>query len=235
MLESRLGTKWTALLAARVRTEEIVGRLCAALADLHDANCSVVVTGSLGRAEATEGRHELVLRCPSETEDADSRLWSVLMKPIGFSTGALAKGDFATGLALQRRLSRVDAVELSALRDHELPRLVGAIPNLDLDEFETSPFTHRASSRHWMNARSSSYCSGCPRRGRSSRTRRSCRHPRSGGSLERVSAWRTWTTARRQGERLQSCALSSRRSPKPHSAWTSVTPAKSIPRWSRRC
>ena len=24
------------------------------------------------------------------------------MKPIGFSTGALAKGDFATGLAVQR-------------------------------------------------------------------------------------------------------------------------------------
>jgi len=58
------------------------------------------------------------------------------MKPIGFSTGALAKGDFATGLALQRRVSRIDAVELSALRDHELPGLVGAITDLDLAGFD---------------------------------------------------------------------------------------------------
>jgi len=62
------------------------------------------------------------------------------MKPIGFSTGALAKGDFATGLKLQRDVSRIDAVELSALRDHELPSLVDAIPTLDLDEFEYVSF-----------------------------------------------------------------------------------------------
>ena len=62
------------------------------------------------------------------------------MKPIGFSTGALAKGDFATGLALQRDISRIDAVELSALRDHELPGLVNAIPNLDLGEFQYISF-----------------------------------------------------------------------------------------------
>src|SRR5689334_4046717 len=55
------------------------------------------------------------------------------MKPIGFSTGALAKGDFATGLSVQRDVPRIDAVELSALRDHELPLLVDAIPSLDLD------------------------------------------------------------------------------------------------------
>jgi|ERR1041385_116073 hypothetical protein len=57
------------------------------------------------------------------------------MKPIGFSTGALAKGDFAAGLALQRDVPRIDAVELSALRDHELPTLIDAVPDLDLDEF----------------------------------------------------------------------------------------------------
>lgn len=57
------------------------------------------------------------------------------MKPIGFSTGALAKGDFAAGLALQREVPRIDAVELSALRDHELPSLIDALPGLDLDEF----------------------------------------------------------------------------------------------------
>lgn len=62
------------------------------------------------------------------------------MKPIGFSTGALAKGDFAAGLAVQRGVPRIDAVELSALRDHELPSLVDAIPNLDLDAFEYVSF-----------------------------------------------------------------------------------------------
>ncbi|HEV7919465.1 MAG TPA: hypothetical protein VGR02_01615 [Thermoanaerobaculia bacterium] len=62
------------------------------------------------------------------------------MKPIGFSTGALAKGDFATGLDAQRQVARIDAVELSALRDYELPGLVDAIPNLDLDPFEYVSF-----------------------------------------------------------------------------------------------
>jgi hypothetical protein len=57
------------------------------------------------------------------------------MRPIGFSTGALAKGDFAHGLELQRELPRIDAGELSALRDHELPVLVDAIPALDVEAF----------------------------------------------------------------------------------------------------
>lgn len=57
------------------------------------------------------------------------------MRPIGFSTGALAKGDFERGLNLQRAVPRIDAVELSALRDHELPVLVDALPSLDLEAF----------------------------------------------------------------------------------------------------
>lgn len=62
------------------------------------------------------------------------------MKPIGFSTGALAKGDFAAGLDVQRNVPRIDAVELSALRDHELPFLVEAIPSLNLDGFDYVSF-----------------------------------------------------------------------------------------------
>jgi hypothetical protein len=58
------------------------------------------------------------------------------MGPIGFSTGALAKGDFVRGLDVQRGMERIAAVELSALRDHELPELVDAIPGLDLTGFE---------------------------------------------------------------------------------------------------
>jgi hypothetical protein len=56
------------------------------------------------------------------------------MRPIGFSTGALAKGDFKRALDLQRP-HRVAAVELSALRDHELEPLVAAIGALDLGGF----------------------------------------------------------------------------------------------------
>jgi len=62
------------------------------------------------------------------------------MRPIGFSTGALAKGDFARGLDAQRNVSGINALELSALRDHELPTLVGAIGSLDLDDFEYVSF-----------------------------------------------------------------------------------------------
>lgn len=58
------------------------------------------------------------------------------MRPIGFSTGALAKGDVERGITLQRGLPRVRAIELSALRDHELPRLVALAGSLDLTGFE---------------------------------------------------------------------------------------------------
>ncbi|MEX1367967.1 MAG: hypothetical protein AB1Z98_32860, partial [Nannocystaceae bacterium] len=58
------------------------------------------------------------------------------MRPIGFSTGALAKGDLRRGLDLQRPLSRVKAIELSALRDHELPALLELVPTLDLRGFD---------------------------------------------------------------------------------------------------
>jgi hypothetical protein len=57
------------------------------------------------------------------------------MRPIGFSTGALAKGDFAQGLHLQRASERINAIELSALRDHELPALASAFPSLELRAF----------------------------------------------------------------------------------------------------
>jgi hypothetical protein len=57
------------------------------------------------------------------------------MRPIGFSTGALAKGDFHAGLSLQQKRPGFLAVELSALRDHELPSLVAAAAHLDLDSF----------------------------------------------------------------------------------------------------
>ena len=58
------------------------------------------------------------------------------MRPLGFSTGALSKGDFARGIALQRPHQTIRAVELSALRDHELEPLVRAVDSLDLSRFD---------------------------------------------------------------------------------------------------
>lgn len=57
------------------------------------------------------------------------------MRAIGYSTGALAKGDFDRGLALQRGIDAIDAIELSALRDHELPAQVDAVPRFDPARF----------------------------------------------------------------------------------------------------
>lgn len=54
---------------------------------------------------------------------------------FGFSTGALALGDFRRALGLLHGTD-ARAVELSALRDHELPRLMDALRGLDLSQFD---------------------------------------------------------------------------------------------------
>lgn len=56
------------------------------------------------------------------------------MRHIGFSTGAIAKGDFRSALASLRR-HKISLVELSALRLEELAPLIDAIPSLDLEDF----------------------------------------------------------------------------------------------------
>lgn len=61
------------------------------------------------------------------------------MHTIGFSTGALARGDYQAGLALLRR-EGVRAVELSALRLSELNSLVDDVPWLDLTGFSFVSF-----------------------------------------------------------------------------------------------
>jgi hypothetical protein len=57
------------------------------------------------------------------------------MRAIGFSTGAVALGDFRHAVSLLQELE-VTAVELSALRPHELEPLLGALDDLDLSGFE---------------------------------------------------------------------------------------------------
>ena len=56
------------------------------------------------------------------------------MRPIGFSTGALAYGDFRRGLEILRGVP-TSAVELSALRESELAPLVDSLGSLDLGPF----------------------------------------------------------------------------------------------------
>jgi hypothetical protein len=56
------------------------------------------------------------------------------VNPIGFSTGALALGDFRAGLSYLIG-KPFTAIELSALRIPELPVLLQEIPKLDLSQF----------------------------------------------------------------------------------------------------
>src|SRR3954451_22620697 len=136
------------------------------------------------------------------------------MRPIGFSTGALAKGDFALGLDAQRNVAGIDAVELSALRDHELPTLVDAIGSLDLDDFEYVSF-HAPSRLAAMDEKRRSTCFfAFLTRGRSSSILSWCRHRISGVNSVNVSASRTWMIERPPAARFLSCACCSRRSPR---------------------
>jgi hypothetical protein len=56
------------------------------------------------------------------------------MRPIGFSTGAIARGDFRRALHVLRTCG-LNTVELSALRLDELEPLTAALPTLDLGAF----------------------------------------------------------------------------------------------------
>ncbi|MCI0723828.1 MAG: hypothetical protein L0338_33450 [Acidobacteria bacterium] len=61
------------------------------------------------------------------------------MRPIGFSTGALAFGDYRRGLKMiQAR--RIRAVELSALREGELEPLLSDLDSLDLSDLDYVSF-----------------------------------------------------------------------------------------------
>lgn len=59
------------------------------------------------------------------------------MRRVGFSTGAIAKGDFLKALRVLESLGdATTAIELSALREDELGPLIEAVPRLDLQRFE---------------------------------------------------------------------------------------------------
>ena len=62
-----------------------------------------------------------------------------MKRRIGFSTGALALGDFRKGVDLMLR-HEVEAIELSALRDHELEPLLASLAGLPLQRFKYISF-----------------------------------------------------------------------------------------------
>lgn len=57
------------------------------------------------------------------------------MQPLGFSTGALALSNFREALRMLRD-QPVTALELSAIREHELIPLLRALDELDLSQFQ---------------------------------------------------------------------------------------------------
>jgi hypothetical protein len=75
------------------------------------------------------------------------------MRPTGFSTGAVAKGNFWAALE-QLRPYRLRAVELSAIRLSELEPLVLALPQLDLTGYDFvsfhAPSRFEASDEAWV-------------------------------------------------------------------------------------
>jgi predicted nucleotidyltransferase len=91
-LESRLGATWGAIRQARTKTDELRAKLTSALAGLDDPNCAVVVTGSLGRGEASEDSDAdwvLLVDGPSNPDHArmaraiGERIFEVLPKKVG--------------------------------------------------------------------------------------------------------------------------------------------------------
>ena len=57
------------------------------------------------------------------------------MRPVGFSSGALALADFRRALTLLAD-KEVEAIELSALRETELPNLIEALDTLNLQRYQ---------------------------------------------------------------------------------------------------
>ena len=67
------------------------------------------------------------------------------MRHVGFSTGAVAGGDFSSALTLLASQPGIDSIELSALRLTEVEPLLRAIPSMDLNRYSYISF-HAPSS-----------------------------------------------------------------------------------------
>ncbi|MCX4247808.1 nucleotidyltransferase domain-containing protein [Paraliomyxa miuraensis] len=113
-LQRRLGVRWEKISRARDKTEEIVATLRAELRGLEDPNCSVIVTGSLGRGEADEGSDcdwFLLVDGPSDPQHArlareiGTKIRSVVSKDVG-PTGTF--GEIVASHDLVHRIAGSD-------------------------------------------------------------------------------------------------------------------------------
>lgn len=83
-LEQELGARWEGLRKARTTTNGILDDLRENLVDLHDPNCSVIVTGSLGRGEASrDSDADWVLLIDGPTDTGHTRLAREIGERIG--------------------------------------------------------------------------------------------------------------------------------------------------------
>lgn len=104
-LEARLGANWSAIWDCRARSESVCASLQESLGDLTDQHASVVVTGSLGRGEATPG------------SDAD---WILLIDGISDPDHAMLRRQVSEkiGLVIEREVGQTKTFgELVASHD----------------------------------------------------------------------------------------------------------------------
>ncbi len=93
-LEASLGASWGAIRAARSKTRELMLALRTELTSIEDPNCAVVVTGSLGRGEASDGSDaDWVLLVDGPSDPAHARM----AREIGQRIGKVLKAPGQTG------------------------------------------------------------------------------------------------------------------------------------------
>lgn len=81
---------------------------------------------------------ELFFTTDEKIDQVVDEVRSLLMRSFGFSTGALALGEFVRGFSMAATVAGTGraVVELSALREVELLPLLDALPMLDLSRFD---------------------------------------------------------------------------------------------------
>jgi len=84
------------------------------------------------------------MKTPSPTSPFNRSHFNERSRPVGFSTGALERGNFRAAIDWMK-LHEIHAVELSALRFDELQPLVESLDHLPLESFEYVSF-HAPSS-----------------------------------------------------------------------------------------
>ncbi|MBW3565417.1 MAG: hypothetical protein KY459_11885 [Acidobacteria bacterium] len=153
-----------------------------------------------------------------------------MTRNIGFSTGALAKGNFREGLKLQP--DSCAAVELSALREHELEPLLAALDQLRIERYQYvsvhAPSKLIEHDEDWLIKKLRSFPAEWPIVVHPDLIREPSRWVEVGSRL----CLENMDIARPRAERLTKWRVCSRCYPRPGSASTPGMRARSIPPWA---